>query len=196
MKKLTYITTLSLILVSSVISAATKPSDPAKQTVWDLYLTATEAAEMVTKDGSGILFVDVREPVEIMFTGYTDMIDVNVPYLLVNAAKWNLKKPVLAMEKNPDFARGVELALAKKGLDKTAPIILMCRSGGTRGAPSAKALEGMDFKNVYVVTDGFEGSSSKENPDSPWRTVNGWKNSGLPWSYKLNPNKIYLRRSE
>ena len=196
MKKLTYISTLLLILVSSAISAASKPSDPAKQTAWNLYLTATEAAEMVTKDSSGILFVDVREPVEIMFTGYTNMIDVNVPYLLVNTSKWNLKKPVLAMEKNPDFASGIERALAKKGLDKTASIILMCRSGGTRGAPSAKALEGMGFKKVYVVTDGFEGSSSKENPDSPWRTVNGWKNSGLPWSYKLNPNKIYLRHSE
>jgi rhodanese-related sulfurtransferase len=121
------------------------------------------------------------------------MIDANVPFLLVNPAKWNTKKPVLAMEKNPDFARDVERALVKKGLDKTAPIILMCRSGGTRGAPSAKALEGMGFKNVYVVTDGFEGSSSKANPDSPWRNVSGWKNSGLPWSYKLNTNKVYLR---
>jgi rhodanese-related sulfurtransferase len=97
------------------------------------------------------------------------------------------------MEKNPAFVDGIESALTKKGLDKTAPIILMCRSGGTRGAPSAKALEGLGFKNVYVVTDGFEGSTSKEDPNSPWRNVNGWKNSGLPWSYKLNPEKIYLR---
>ena len=196
MKKLTLVTTLLLILVSSTISAAPRPSDPAKQTAWDLYLTATEAAEMVKKDASGVLFVDVREPVEIMFTGYTDMIDVNVPFLLVNTSKWNSKKPVLAMEKNADFASGVERALAKKGLDKTAPIILMCRSGGTRGAPSAKSLEGMGFKSVYVVTDGFEGSTSKENPDSPWRSVTGWKNSGLPWSYKLNPEKMYLRPLE
>jgi rhodanese-related sulfurtransferase len=83
-----------------------------------------------------------------------------------------------------------------EGIDKSAPIILMCRSGGTRGAPSAKALQGLGFKSVYVVTDGFEGEKNKSNPDSPQRNVNGWKNSDLPWGYQLNPDKIYLRSTE
>lgn len=86
--------------------------------------------------------------------------------------------------------------LAARGRDKSAPVILMCRSGGTRGAPSAKALEGLSLEQVYVVTDGFEGSISKEDPNGPWRRVNGWKNSELPWSYKLDPKKIYLRSFE
>ncbi|MGF1447387.1 MAG: sulfurtransferase, partial [Pikeienuella sp.] len=173
--------------------AAPEPSDPKKQTSWGLYLTAREAYEMKQTQPDGVLFVDVREPVEIMFTGYTDVVDANVPFLLVNPSKWNPNKPVLAMEPNPDFAAGVLAALEAHGLDKTAPVILMCRSGGTRGAPSAKALEGLGLETVYVVVDGFEGSTSKDDPNGPWRRVNGWKNSGLPWGYKLNPEKVHLR---
>jgi hypothetical protein len=41
--------------------------------------------------------------------------------------------------------------------------------------------------------DGFEGSSSKADPDNPARTVGGWKNSGLPWSYRLDRSKMYFR---
>jgi len=67
-------------------------------------------------------------------------------------------------------------------LDKSAPIILMCRSGGTRGAPGAKMLEGKGYENVYVVTDGFEGGKIKQGEMKIWRTKNGWKNAGLPWS--------------
>ena len=77
-------------------------------------------------------------------------------------------------------------------MTKDAPIILMCRSGGTRGAPSAQQLWGKGYTNVYVVTDGFEGDKIKDGEQKSWRVVNGWKNSGLPWSYKLNKEKMYL----
>jgi rhodanese-related sulfurtransferase len=67
----------------------------------------------------------------------------------------------------------------------------MCRSGGTRGAPAANVLFDRGFKKVYVVTAGFEGGSLKEGDKKGWRLKNGWKNSGLPWSYKLNKDKMY-----
>lgn len=187
---------LGLAFSSAIAYAAPEPSDPKKQTSWRLYLTAQEAADIKAKRGNEILFVDVREPIEIMFTGFTDVVDVNIPFLLVNPSKWNPKKPVFAMEPNPDFAGSIERALAERGLDKSAPIILMCRSGGTRGAPSAKALEGRGFEAVYVVVDGFEGSVDKKNSKGPWRVVNGWKNAGLPWSYDLNPDKLYKRPAD
>ncbi len=146
--------------------------------------------------GDGVLFVDVREPVEIMFTGFTDVVDVVVPFLMVNPAKWHPSKPVLAMEPNPHFAEGVLAALEARGLGLDTPVILMCRSGGTRGAPSARALEGLGLEKVYVVVDGFEGASDKERDGGPWRLVDGWKNSGLPWSYNLDPEKVPLRPFE
>lgn len=192
--KATALSALLALVIAVPALAASAPEDPDKQTKWGLYLTAREAFEMKQTEGDKVLFVDVREPIEIMFTGYTDIVDVNVPYMLVNPAKWNSKQTKFAMEKNPDFAAGVLAALATHGLDKSAPVILMCRSGGTRGAPSAHALEGLGLEKVYVVIDGFEGDTSKDNPNGPWRLVNGWKNSGLPWGYDLNPGKVYQRQ--
>lgn len=182
-----------LTVVVSPLAAAPAPSDPKKQTPWGLYVTAKEAYDMKSAGPDKLLLVDVRDPIEIMFTGFSDAVDANVPFLLSNPGAWNDKKSVFLMERNPDFVAGIEKALATRGLNKAAPVILMCRSGGTRGAPSANALHGLGFERVYVVVDGFEGSTVKDNPNGPWRLKNGWKNSGLPWSYALNREKMYFR---
>lgn len=194
MRTLAHLCAAALIALAPLAApAAEPPADPGMQTPWGLYLTASEAAEMKAARGDAVLFVDVRDPVEIMFTGFADAVDVNVPLLLSNPARWNEKKSVFAMEPNPEFASGVEAALLARGLDKSAPVILMCRSGGERGAPSARALEPFGFGQVYVVVDGFEGGSSKADPGNPVRNVEGWKNSGLPWSYKLDREKMWFR---
>ena len=174
--------------------AADAPQNPKHQTEWGLYLTAREAFEMKQAQGDGVLFVDVREPVEIMFTGWTDVVDVNVPFMLVDPAAWNPEKPRLAMRTNPDFAAGVAAAMEARGLDRNAPVIVMCRSGGTRGAPSATALTPLGLTQVYVVVDGFEGGTLKDDPRGPMRLKDGWKNSGLPWSYDMTKDKIPLRK--
>ena len=46
------------------------------------------------------------------------------------------------------------------------------------------------FTQVHSVVDGFEGDMSKDGR----RSVNGWKNAGLPWSYKLDKAKMYFPR--
>ncbi len=183
----------TMLMQAPVAMAADAPEDPKYQTEWGLYLTAAEANDMKQKLGDGVLFVDVREPIEIMFTGFTDVVDVNVPFMLVNAAAWNPEKPVFEMEANPDFASGVQAAMEARGLSKSDPVILMCRSGGTRGAPSATALKPLGLEQVYVVVDGFEGGTVKDHPNGPWRLKDGWKNSGLPWSYDLNKDKVHIR---
>jgi len=45
---------------------------------------------------------------------------------------------------------------------------------------------------VYTVVDGFEGDVAKEGPNAGKRVVNGWKNAGLPWSYRLEKEKFTL----
>jgi rhodanese-related sulfurtransferase len=181
------------MLASSVAFAADKPSNPKEQTAWDLYVDSKEAYVMKQEQTNKVLFVDVRDPIEIMFTGFTDVVDINIPFKLSNPANWNNKKPAFEMAVNQDFEPLIEQALKNRGLDKSAPIILMCRSGGSRGAPSAKMLEGKGYENVYVVTDGFEGGKIKQGDKKNWRTKNGWKNAGLPWSYNLNKEKMFFR---
>lgn len=191
MKKLVALALLSLGVTAQTL-AADVPADPSRQTSWGLYVDSREAYEMKTgTQGHEILFVDVRDPVEIMFTGFSDIVDVNIPYMISNRQKWNDKKSVFMMEINPDFEADIAKALVDRGLTRESPVVLMCRSGGERGAPSAKALEGKGYSRVYVVTDGFEGETLKEGERKNWRLVNGWKNSGLPWSYTLDNAKMY-----
>lgn len=183
---------IAVFLAVGASQASPAPKDPKKQTPWGLYVDAKEAYQMKQELGSKVLFVDVRDPIEIMFTGFTDVVDVNIPFKLANRSKWNKKKPVYAMELNLNFEQEIAAALQKRGLSKDVPVILMCRSGGTRGAPSAKKLWGKGYKQVYVVTDGFEGGKIKKGEKKNWRLKNGWKNSELPWSYKLNREKMYF----
>lgn len=191
MKKLITLFLLSMGALSQAL-AADAPKDLARQTSWGLYVNAREAHALKTGErGHEALLVDVRDPVEIMFTGFSDVVDINIPYMTSNRHKWNEKKSVFMMEVNPDFEAGIAKALADRKLTKDSPIILMCRSGGERGAPSAKALEGKGYTKVYIVTDGFEGVTLQDGERKNWRMVNGWKNSGLPWSYKLNKAKVF-----
>jgi rhodanese-related sulfurtransferase len=171
--------------------AADAPTDPKQQTSWGLYVDSREAYEMKTGPGGDkVLLVDVRDPIEIMFTGFTDVVDVNIPFMTADRSRWNDKKNVFQMQRNEDFAPAIARALDARKLDKDTAIVLMCRSGGTRGAPSAKALEGLGYARVYVVVDGFEGSTVKDGERKHWRLVDGWKNAGLPWSYTLNKAKM------
>ena len=45
----------------------------------------------------------------------------------------------------------------------------------------------MGYTKVWSVTDGFEGGTLKEGASKGVRAVDGWRNSGLPWSYKVDP---------
>jgi rhodanese-related sulfurtransferase len=63
----------------------------------------------------------------------------------------------------------------------------MCRSGD-RSARAVDALANAGFTNVYSQIDGFEGDLSKDGR----RDVNGWKNAGLAWTYKLDKGKLYF----
>ena len=90
--------TAILLAVSMQTIAAPAPESPERQTSWGLYVDSKEAYELKTgADGKTILFVDVRDPIEIMFTGFTDTVDINIPYLISNPHKWNDKKNVYAM---------------------------------------------------------------------------------------------------
>jgi len=190
--KLILLLVVFLSLGSTLAFAAAKPDSPKKQTVWNLYVDSKETYAMKQKLGNQMLFIDVRDPIEIMFTGFTDSVDINIPFKLAIRTVWNDKKPVFKMEVNPNFEQEIAAALEVRGLTKEAPIVIMCRSGGTRGAPATRYLENKGYKQIYVVTDGFEGDKIKEGERKNWRLKNGWKNSGLPWSYKLNKEKMYF----
>ncbi len=156
-----------------------------------LSLTPEDTYKMVQEQGDEMLFIDVRDPVEIMFIGFTDAVDQNIPFQLVDRTRFNDEKQVFAMDLNENFVAEVDAALEAKGLDRDSLIVTMCRSGSARGKPSADYLLGKGFTNVKYVDNGFQGSTAKEGEKKGMRVVNGWQNSGLPWASKANPEKIY-----
>lgn len=183
------ITVMTVALLSCLFAvtaiAAEKPSKASAQTTLDLYATATEAWDMLQQDSRAIL-VDVRDPVEVKFTGFATPTDIHIPFMVADPQEWNSMKSSWGMVKNPDFEAQLTDKLSQLGASKDSTIIVMCRSGSSRSAPAVNMLAAKGFSNVWTVVDGFEGGTLKEGNSKGVRAVNGWRNSGLPWSYKID----------
>jgi rhodanese-related sulfurtransferase len=161
-----------------------------KQTVLGLYLTAKEAYEKWKAEPDKVKIIDVRTPEELLFVGHPAMA-WKIP-LAAQTYQWDAEKQQFPMKPLPDFvARVSEVAKTNDTL------LVMCRSGG-RSAMAVNALAKAGFKKVYNITDGMEGDAVKD-PDSVFvgqRLVNGWKNSGCPWSYQLTPDRLLLPKAQ
>lgn len=181
-----------LVMASSAAHAFDAASVPdIKRTKLGQYFSSQEAAKFMTQNASNALFLDIRTPAEVAFLGMPAQADANVPYMKEpDFAAWDNVKSTLKLELNPDFLPEVRKRLAAKGLKPGDAIVLICRSGD-RSAAAANLLAEAGFKNVYSVVDGYEGDLAKDGPKAGQRAVNGWKNAGLPWSYKLDKAKMY-----
>ena len=157
-----------------------------KQTKLGLYVTAAEAYEMWKEAPDTVKIIDVRTPEELIFVGNAGMA-WKIP-IAAQSDQWDAEKGRFPMHMLPDFVERVQTIA---GPDDT--LLVMCRSGG-RSAMAVNMLAEAGFRNVYSITDGMEGDPVK-NPDSVFdgqRLVNGWKNSGLPWSYRVDPDRLVL----
>ena len=156
-----------------------------KQTTLGLYLTAAEAYETWKAAPDEVKVIDVRTPEEYAFVGHAEMA-WNIPVAFVTYQRKDGKTEYGARP-NPDF-----VAEVKKLAEPEDTLLLMCRSGG-RSAMAVNQLGAAGFKNVYNITDGFEGDKV-DDPGSVFfgkRMRNGWKNS-VPWTYGIDPEKLIL----
>jgi rhodanese-related sulfurtransferase len=188
--------TILALLSFTALPGAHAGTDPAsvpeiKRTALGLYLTAQETYDMVRAAPATVLFLDVRSTGEVQFLGMPTVADANVPYMQQSEwNEWDESRSNFKFVVNPGFAEGVERRLTAKGLQRTDPIILMCRSGD-RSAKAADLLAKLGYTRVYSMLDGFEGDLAKDGPNEGRRTINGWRNANLPWSYKLDRAKMY-----
>ncbi len=156
-----------------------------KQTTLGLYVTAVQAYQKWKAAPDSVKVIDVRTPEEYAFVGHAEMA-WNIPVAFVEYQRKDGKTEYGARP-NLDF-----VAEVKKLTQPTDTLLLMCRSGG-RSAMAVNKLAAVGFKNVYNITDGFEGDKV-EDPESVFfgkRMRNGWKNSA-PWTYGIDPEKIIL----
>jgi rhodanese-related sulfurtransferase len=178
--------TIPLTARADTDEASASNLNPAKQTALGLYVTSKEAYEMWRSKPDEVTLIDVRTPEEFLFIGHAEMA-WNIP-LAEQSYQWDPEKKQLPMNLLPDFTTRVQ------SIAKPDDILLVtCRSGG-RSAMAVNLLAKAGFKNVYNITDGVEGDAVKD-PNSVFngqRMVNGWKNSGLPWTYKIDPERRVL----
>ena len=161
-----------------------------RQTSLGLYVTAKEAYDMWQADPEGVKILDVRTPEEWVFTGHAPMASL-IPFALL-AYEWDPEKKAFPWGLNPGFVQAVT-EWAKP--DDT--ILVSCRSGG-RAAMAINQLAAAGFTKAYNILDGMEGGkvNDPESVFSGMRMKNGWKNSGLPWTYDLDPEQMKLPERE
>ncbi len=155
-----------------------------KTTELGLYLTSTEGYRLKKKNPK-ILFLDVRTQAEVNFLGMPDVADANIPVKPISKV---LTKDGKAYQRinNDDFVAAVADVAAKKGLDQDPVIFIMCRNG-KGSAIATNKLANAGYTKVYSIVDGYEGDFDAKGK----RTVNGWKNAGLPWSYGIGAKRAY-----
>jgi rhodanese-related sulfurtransferase len=161
-----------------------------KQTSLGLYVTAQEAYRMWKTGAGRVNIIDVRTPEEYVFVGHPEMAR-NIPIVFVKH-QWNAEINEFVVEPNPDFISHV-----KRLFSPTDTLLAMCRSGD-RSARAVDALAKAGFVNVYNIIDGMEGDKV-DNPGSVnhgKRMKNGWKNSGSPWTYDVNPELLGFTRRQ
>ena len=183
-------TVLSVAFVCSTAFAVCAGDIPEKkQTKLGLYLTASEAQEML--NGGDAVFVDVRSRAEVAFLGIPKRADIHIPYMVMPMmAAFNEEKSTYDLEINPDFPTDFQDYASENGITESTPVILICRSG-SRSARAADLLADLGYTNVYSVVDGYEGDKAKSGSGTGQRVVNGWRNAGLEWSYEVAPQQVY-----
>jgi rhodanese-related sulfurtransferase len=175
----------------AAIDPATVPEP--KRTQAGRYLMAADVPAFIQAQGGAgkVLFLDLRTRAEAMYVGMATGIDALVPFVEHQElmTDWDARRGIYSLEPLQDFVPEVNRRLAQKALAKTDVVVLMCRSGD-RSSRGANRLADDGFTQVWSVVDGFEGDMGKDGR----RSVNGWKNAGLPWSYKLERARMYFPR--
>lgn len=183
---------LALLACTHAWAAEASAVPKNKQTTAGRYLDAREAYAMKRELGPRAYFVDVRTRYEVAYVGLPTVVDANIPYVEhPDDAPWDDKAGRFRLDVNSDFGPEMSRRLQAAGLEKDAPVLLICRSGD-RSARAANLLSQLGYTKVYTVVDGFEGDAVASGEKQGQRILNGWKNAGLPWSYNLGKARAYF----
>ncbi len=136
-------------------------------------ITAEGAWHILQQDPRAVI-LDVRTQAEYVFVGHPAAA-VNIPLQFWDAAtnRWS---------DNTDF-----VARAQARLPMDGAVITMCRSGH-RSKKAAELLVKLGYQRVYNMSESFEGDA---DPATGLRTVNGWKNRGLPYTFDVDRKLFY-----
>ena len=166
-------------------------------------ILSIEAYDMLNTVPNTFL-IDVRTQAEYQFVGHPFKAYLYPYQFFTNHfAKGGETPGYLLSPKNKNF-----LDQIGKVFRKTDNLLILCRDGA-RSALAARDLVNAGYKNVYDVTDGFEGqdfpADENENRNKFYRQLAkrnkiygfehrrhyGWQYWGLPWTYEMDPKYVY-----
>ncbi len=177
-----------LAVIVRWLGGETRP--PAKKrTPQGLYATSVQAYHRLQELGDHAVLIDVRTRPEVAFLGMPTLARANIPFMLLDTGSWDEKRSTFKMVPNDRFVARVDALMERLDLHRNDPVYLMCRSG-SRSAKAAALLHANGYTQVYTVVDGYEGDKAESGPHKGRRVVNGWKNSGLPWTYRLDKSEM------
>jgi rhodanese-related sulfurtransferase len=130
-------------------------------------LAPPEAWKILQSDPAAVL-LDVRSRMEYDYVGH-------VP----DSVFVSLKEPP-DWQSEPEFVANVKRALAEcrpGQVPEELTILALCRSGA-RSMRAAEELVNNGFKQVFNVSEGFEGDRDEQGHRN---STNGWRFHGLPW---------------
>ena len=123
-------------------------------------LTPAEANE-IWRNAAGAKLVDVRTRAEWDYVG-------RIPGAVeIELLTYPGNRP------NAAFVNELE-----SKVDKAAPVLFICRSGGRSHNAAMLALQA-GYGEAYNVLEGFEGDRDNQGHRN---SVGGWRAAGLPWS--------------
>lgn len=138
-------------------------------------VTPLDAYTLTTTDPN-VYLIDVRTEGEWKFVGHPGKNRLSEGAALegkvVNVSYQIEKKGNMII--NPSFLSDINELF---GGNPDVLLIVMCRSG-QRSVPASAALEAAGY-SVLNLNAGFQGGTDAKG----YRTVNGWVNAGLPYSY-------------
>ena len=134
-------------------------------------ISPAKALEMIKNPATYL--VDVRSVAEYYLVGHP------VQAYSIPLTFWSETRQ--DFEPNENFVRDI-----KERFRPSDALVFICRSGGRSRRAAEEALKA-GFVEVYNVGEGFEG----EKDENGLRTVGGWRNRGLPYTYDINRDLIY-----
>jgi len=140
----------------------------------EIHHISPKTAYKMTRNPATYL-VDVRSIAEYYLLGHPEMA-INIPFTF-----WSETEQKFIP--NDHFTEDIKLRFKSDDV-----LIFLCRSGG-RSLRAARAALSVGFTRVFNIAEGFEGK-----PDARgYRSIGGWKNSGLPYTYAIDSARIYRR---
>jgi rhodanese-related sulfurtransferase len=181
------LTVIITLLIITPIQASHEGPYPVKREHGGFDVKPKDAYHMISKNPENFYIVDVRTRYEYQDIGHPQGA-YNIPLLFYTTE-------VTAKGYKKSFNNNFCRDLKKRFNAENDSLLFICRSAERSTIAVNEAIKcGFKKDNVYNVLGGFEGDKvhDKASPFYGQRMVGGWRHEGLPWTYKMLSELMYL----